>query len=147
MKKFRFSLHSVATLRKLRETERRERFAASVHTYVAAEGELSRVDARIVELQDIIAGERVGVFRAGAQISFMHALADEQVRRTEALAKVAQTKVEMERERQMWMESRRDVRLIDVLETKARGVHRHDCEREEQALLDDRTNALAARAS
>jgi len=61
-------------------------------------------------------------------------------------ARVAQAKLDMERERQAWLESRRDMRLVEILETKARGVHRREYEREEQALLDDRTNALAARA-
>jgi flagellar FliJ protein len=146
MKKFIFPLRSVATLRKLRETERRELFATAVHAYVQAEEALSVVNARIAELQEIIAGERVVRFRASAQVAFMHALHDEQVLKNEAVALVGKTRLEMEKERQLWMEARRDVRLVEVLEAKARGAHRREYEREEQALLDDRTNALAARA-
>ncbi len=147
MKKFRFPLRSVATLRRLRENAHRERFAAAVHTFVGAEEALAHVTARIAELETIIANERVGRFQPASQVAFMHALANEQACKAEALAKVARTKADMERERQAWLESRRDVRLIDVLETKARGVHRQEYEREEQALLDDRTNALVARAT
>jgi hypothetical protein len=43
------------------------------------------------------------------------------------------------------LESRRDVRVIEKLEQKARSVHRREAEREDQAALDDRTSALAAR--
>jgi flagellar FliJ protein len=146
MKKFRFPLRSVATLRRLRETERRELFAAAVHAYTAAEEALAEVNSRIAELEGIIAHERVGRFRPADHVAFLQALADEKVRKTEVQARVAQAKLDMERERQAWLESRRDMRLVEILETKARGVHRREYEREEQALLDDRTNALAARA-
>jgi flagellar protein FliJ len=146
MKKFRFPLHSVATLRKMRENERRERFAAAVHGYVNAEEALAAVNARIVELEEIIAGERAGRFRASAQVAFMQALSDEVARKFAAAAVVAETKLLMDQARESWIEARRDVRLIETLEAKARLTYRQAFEREEQALLDDRTNALFARA-
>lgn len=146
MKKFRFPLHSVATQRRMRESEKRERFAAAVHTYVSAEEALAAVQKRIVELEEIISGERTGLFRPSAQVAFMQALSDEIARKNEASVRVAETKAAMDLARQAWIESRRDVRLIDTLEAKARTIYRHDFEREEQALLDDRTNALASRA-
>jgi flagellar FliJ protein len=146
MKKFRFPLRSVATLRRMRESERREIFAAAVRGYVAAEEALAGVNARIAELEDIIVHERTGCFRAADQVAFMQSLVTERTRRTEALAVVVKAKSLMETERQAWLASRRDVRLVEILETKSRGVHRQACEREEQALLDDRTNASFARA-
>jgi len=147
MKKFRFPLRSVATLRRMRESERREIFAAAVRDYVAAEEALSLVNARIAELEEIIVRERTGCFRAADQIAFMQSLVTERTRRAEAVARVVEAKSVMETERQAWLASRRDVRLVEVLESKSRVVHRQSCEREEQALLDDRTNALFARAS
>lgn len=130
----------------MRESEKRERFAAAVHTYVSAEEALAAVQKRIVELEEIISGERTGLFRPSAQVAFMQALSDEIARKNEASVRVAETKAAMDLARQAWIESRRDVRLIDTLEAKARTIYRHDFEREEQALLDDRTNALASRA-
>lgn len=146
MKKFRFPLRSVVTLRKLREGEQRERFAAAVQVHAKAEEARRVISARIVELEERIASERVGRFRPADQISFLQALAVEQTRNAEAAAQVAQAQLAMEKQRQAWLDSRRDVRLVEVLETKARAVHRQDHEREEQALLDDRTNALFVRA-
>lgn len=146
MKKFRFPLRSVATLRRMRESERREIFAAAVRAYVAAEEALAAADARVAELEDIIVHGRSGCFRAADQVAFMQALVAERSRRAAALAVVVKAKSLMETERQAWLASRRDVRLVEILETKSRGVHRRACEREEQALLDDRTNALFVRS-
>lgn len=146
MKKFRFPLHSVATQRRMREADRRERFATAVHAYVQAEEALATVRARITGLQEIIAAERGGRFRPADQVAFMQALELEQVCLSAAAGRVAEAGTAMENERQAWIESRRDVRLIETLEAKARVGYRQAYEREEQALLDDRTNALAARA-
>lgn len=146
MKKFRFPLRSVATLRRMHESERREIFAAAVRGYVVAEEALALVNARISELEEIIVRERAGCFRAADQIAFMQSLMAERTRRAEAAARVTEAKAVMERERQAWLASRRDVRLVEVLENKFRATHRQACEREEQALLDDRTNALFVRA-
>lgn len=131
----------------MRESERREVFAAAVRDYVGAEEALSLVNARIAELEEIITREREGRFRPADQVAFMQALLAERIRRTEAVGRVVAAKSAMETERQAWLASRRDVRLVEVLESKSRVVHRQACEREEQALLDDRTNALFARAS
>ncbi len=147
MKKFRFSLRAVATLRAMRESERREVFSAAVRAFSDAEKTLEVVRTRIAELEAIIVRERTGCFRASDQINFMQSLTTERTRLSESAARVAEAKTVMETERQAWLASRRDVRLVEVLETKSRGLHRQDCEREEQALLDDRTNALFARAS
>ncbi|MET0262330.1 MAG: flagellar FliJ family protein [Rariglobus sp.] len=146
MKKFRFPLHSVAIQRKLREGEKRERFAAAVRASAEAESALQVIQHRIAELETVIARERSGTFQPAAQTGFLQALRDEQALQAEAVKQVAKAKAAAEVARQAWIESRRDVRLIETLETKARAVHRHEFEREEQALLDDRTNALAARA-
>ena len=146
MKKFRFPLRSVAALRRMRESERREIFAAAVRNYVEAEEALAHITERIAELEEVITQERSACFRPSDQVAFMQALMAERVRRTEAVTRVVETKSAMETERQAWLASRRDVRLVEVLESKSRVIHRQDCDREEQAALDDRTNALFARA-
>ncbi|MFH1499444.1 MAG: flagellar export protein FliJ [Verrucomicrobiota bacterium] len=147
MKKFRFPLGSVITLRRMREGERREAFADAVHKYVGAEEALAAVDRQVADLEDIIAAERVLGCNAAAQVSFLHALADERERRVKAASLVDQAKAAMEQARLAWLEATRELRLVEILEGKARATHRFATEREEQALLDDRTNALFARAS
>jgi flagellar export protein FliJ len=48
--------------------------------------------------------------------------------------------------REQWIATRRDVRVIENLEHKARENYRRECEHEEQAQLDDRVNALVGKA-
>ncbi len=146
MKKFRFSLQSVAVQRKLKEDDKRERFAAAVHAYVGAEEALAHICSQIAELEEIIAAGRTGCFRASAQVAFMQALANEQLRKADAAAEVTKARCAMDLARQAWVEARRDVRLLETLETKARLAHRQEGEREEHSLLDDRSNALVGRA-
>ena len=147
MKKFRFPLRSVATVRALREQRAKEVFSAAVHAYVGAEERVGEIRKRISELEEIMRSERAQTFRASDQVSFLQAHHRETVCEIAAVKVVVQSKVEMERCRLAWLEARRDVRLLENLELKARVAHRGDLEREEQSLLDDRTNALFARAS
>ena len=145
MKKFSFPLRSVAIQRSLRESERSQEFSAAVRGHAVETIALARIVARIAELSEAIATERAGRFRPADQAVFLQDLAQERVRESEAREKLERARVAMEEARQRWVESRRDVRLIETLETKARAGHRLAAEREEQAQLDDRVNALFAR--
>jgi flagellar export protein FliJ len=145
MKKFRFPLRSVATVRSLREMRAREQFSAAVQTYVAAEQQLKEIRARLTELEEMLRNGRGKTFRPGDEAAFLEAFKNEAVRATKAAAEASRTRAAMEAARQAWLESRRDVRVIEKLEFKARGEHAREAEREDQAALDDRTNALAAR--
>jgi flagellar export protein FliJ len=147
MKKFRFPLRTVATVRNLRELRARDQFSRSVHAYVAAEQRLQALRARVTELEEILRSGRLERFRAADQASFLEALKEETINATKADAEAATARAEMEAARQAWLQSRRDVRVIEKLEQKARRTHQQDIERETQAALDDRTNALAARAA
>ena len=80
MKKFRFPLRSVAALRRMRESERREIFAAAVRNYVEAEEALAHITERIAELEEVITQERSACFRPSDQVAFMQALMAERVR-------------------------------------------------------------------
>ena len=146
MKKYRFPLRSVATVRALREQRAREVFSAAVHAYAGAEERRGEIRARISELEEILRSERARNFRASDQVSFLHAHHRETVAEVAAAKVAEQARVEMERCRQAWLEARRDVRLLENLEDKSRSVHRLALEREAQSLMDDRTGALAARA-
>lgn len=147
MKKFRFPLRSVATIRAMRELRSREQFSIAVHAYVVAEEHLQVVRARLTALEDVLRNGRARTFRAGDEASFQEAYKAEIVATTKAATAVEQARVAMEDARQSWLGTRRDVKVVDSLEQKARANHRREVEREDQAALDDRTSALAARAA
>jgi flagellar FliJ protein len=123
----------------------REQFSAAVQGYVAAEQQLKEIRARLSELEEMLRNGRGKIFRPGDEAAFLEAFKNEAVRATRAAAETAKARAAMEAARQAWLESRRDVRVIEKLEVKARSEHTREGEREDQAALDDRTNALAAR--
>jgi flagellar FliJ protein len=147
MKKFRFPLRSVATLRSLRELRAREQFSQAVHAYVAAEEHLLMLRARLAELEEILRSGRSRSFRAGDEASFIEAYKSETDAALRASTEVDKARAAMETARQTWLGSRRDLRVVENLERKARATHLHEVEREDQAALDDRTSALAARGA
>lgn len=146
MKKFRFPLTSVATVRSIAELRARERFSKAVQVYVESENRLKALRARLAEFEAVLRTGRLGAFRAADQASFLAAFKADTVRATKMEAETAELRQVLETARQAWLESRRDVRVVENLHAKARQVHRHELEREDQAALDDRTSALAARA-
>ncbi len=147
MKKFRFPLRSVETVRSIRELRAREQFSFAVHAYVKAEEYLKMLQSRLAALEEILRTGRKRTFRAGDEASFIEAYKAE----TEVVAKAAidleKTRVAMEEARQAWLGARRNLRVVENLEQKARAIHRHESEREDQAALDDRTSALSGRAA
>ncbi len=147
MKKFRFPLRSVATVRSMIELRAREQFSRAVQACVAAEKKLTLQRERVAELESIIRSGRLSRFRAADQATFMAAFKDETAVITTLTADLNSARREMESARQAWLESRRDVRVIEKLEQRARATHQRELERENQAAMDDRASALAARAT
>jgi flagellar FliJ protein len=147
MKKFRFPLKSVATVRTLLELRAREEFSRTVQASVAAEKRLVVQRERVAELESILRSGRLQRFRAADQATFMDALKDETAQVAKFSAEADRARSAVETARQAWLESRRAVRVIENLEQKARAVHRVELERETQAALDDRASALAARVA
>jgi flagellar FliJ protein len=147
MKKFRFPLRTVATVRSLAELRARERFSAAVQAYVEAEARLAAIRRRIADFEKILIEGRGRTFRPMEEAAFLNALTAETVAATKTEAEVAAARQALETARQAWLESRRDVRVIENLETKARHLHQVELERENQAALDDRTSAIAGRAA
>ncbi|PTY08796.1 hypothetical protein DB347_04290 [Opitutaceae bacterium EW11] len=145
MKKFRFPLRSVATVRSLAELRAREAFSKAVQVFVEAEQHLRAIRDRIRQFQEILLSDRGNAFRAGDQVSFLNALKQETINATKAEAEVAKARTALEAARQAWLEARRDVRVIENLETKAKQAYLHEVERENQLAMDDRASALAAR--
>ena len=147
MKKFRFPLRSVETVRSIRELRAREQFSFAVHAFVTAEEHLQMLQARLAELEAFLRSGRTGTFRAGDEASFLTAYKTETVAATHAAAELEKARAAMEAARQAWLGARRNLRVVESLEQKAKALHRHESEREDQAALDDRTSALSARAA
>ena len=147
MKKFRFPLRSVATVRSLAELKAREGFAKAVRIFMESDERLQQARAQLRAYEEILRTARGKTFRAADEASFLAGFNDETVRATKLEADVATARSAMEVARQAWLESRRDVKVIENLESKARLEHRQEVERENQAAMDDRASALAARSA
>ena len=146
MKKFSFPLRSVGTVRAMRELRAREAFTEALNVFVAAEERVTRAREQRRKLEDILVASRGATLRAPDQVTYLNAYHDELARERQAAQECADAKVELDQRRELWVNARRDLRVIENLEIKARQVYRHDFEYEEQKLLDDRTNATAGRA-
>ena len=147
MKKFSFPLRSVETVRSIHELRAREQFSFSVHAFVTAEEYLQLLQTRLTELEKILRSGRSRTFRAGDEASFLEAYKTETAAVAKASAELEKARAAMETARQAWLGARRNLRVVQSLETKARAKHQHEYERESQAALDDRTSALSARAA
>jgi flagellar export protein FliJ len=146
MKKFAFPLRSIATVRNLREMQARDAFSKSVHVYVATEQRVQAQRRRIAELEEILRSGRLERFCPADQASFMAAFQDETRTLTGFETEMANAKAAMEKAREGWMNARKEVRVIENLETKARRTWQRDVERETQNAMDDRACAAAARS-
>ena len=147
MKKFRFPLKTVATVRSLVEMRAREHFSQCVQAFVAAQEQRDQAQKRLTEYENMLRDGRSNTFRGSEQAAFLVAFNEQTAQVSKAEAQIGEAAREMEVVRQAWLGSRRDVRVIENLEAKARRAHQFELEREIQAALDDRTSALAARNS
>lgn len=147
MKKFRFPLRSVATVRNIYELRAREHFSRTVQACVTADKTLESLRTRVAELEQLLRSGRLQCFRPADQTSFMAAFKEENVKAAKAAAEAAAARATMETARQAWLQSRRDVRVIENLEQKRRAIHRSELERENQAAMDDRASSASARSA
>ena len=145
MKKFRFPLRSVATVRSIAELRARENFSKAVQVYIQAENQLQALRTRLSEFEEILRSGRGRAFRAAEQASFLAAFREDTIRATKMEAEVTKARQELEVARQAWLESRRDVRVVEKLESKARLSYNLQREHEDQLAMDDRSSGLAAR--
>lgn len=146
MKKFHFTLRSVQTVRSIRELRAREAFSASVLAHASAARALELAREEVRQMEAILVSERGHLFKGAEQASYLSEC--ERLRGCEKTA--AQDLLDaaktMDNCREQWITTRRDVRVIENLEHKARDNYRRECEHEEQAQLDDRVNALVGKA-
>lgn len=147
MKKFAFPLRSIATVRNIRELQARDAFSRRVNEFVSAEQHTEEMRRRLVDLESLLSSGRLEKFRAADQATFMAAYRDEMRLVADAEKKLGEARQAMENAREAWMAARRDVRIIENLEAKARRAHAREVERETQAAMDDRACAAAARGA
>jgi flagellar FliJ protein len=147
MKRFHFPLRSVGVVRSAREMRQREELSAAIRAEAEAEEARDAVRRELRALEELMTSARGRRFRATEQVTFLEAqrrLVDREAEAEDALRKAMEKR---EESRVAWLLARRDLRLVENLEQRARAAHRHEEEREAQLALDDRTNALAARAT
>ncbi|RRJ98031.1 flagellar biogenesis protein [Opitutaceae bacterium TAV4] len=146
MKRFRFSLHSVLTLRDIQEQKAREAFARALHAHALAAAALESARARVAASARALCEVRERVFRPGehaaALLSWRGDCATEK-RAAETLRLAGEA---MNKARAAWLDARRHLQAIENLKVRARQRHRQTGEREEQTALDEFASMRVARA-
>lgn len=138
MKKFRFPLEPVATLRNLQEMRANEAFSGANRHVAACDAQLGEQQMRVAQFVEAMIVNRTAGLPGVMQASFMQAYRGELDREREAGEALEKARVEQEAARQRWIEAHLQVRLIDKL--RQRAVERHQAElfHLEQRQLDDR---------
>lgn len=140
MRRFRFRLEKVQSVREVQERQA----AASVAAARRAEGEVAAALDR--HRADLAARRLDPGPRAGAGLLAEAGLLDlghAQVRRTgDALVEAARLAADRTAD---WVQATRRVRALDLLEQRQRALHAVELARHEAALVDDLVAARAAR--
>jgi flagellar export protein FliJ len=145
MKRFRFALQSVATLRELRELRARENLAATIRLCERAEIALADARARRELLEDLVRSGRAFTLRAAEHVAFLCALHSASEEESAAGREVDQAHAARDQRLSEYYEAARALKVLNNLETHAKAAHRLACEREEQTALDERSSIAAAR--
>ncbi len=145
MKRFRFRLESVRTLRELAERKARELFGLAQQQVAEATEGLRLAQHRRSELIASIAGTRTGCFRPADQVGGMAALRLAEKQELAAARTLADAEKNRDRVREDWLLARRNLQIIQKLEERARFAHRDAADKAEQSLLDELGSMAAAR--
>ena len=144
MKRFRFALQSVATLRELRELRARENLAAAIRLCEQAEIALADASTRRELLEDLVRSGRAFTLRASEHVSFICALHAATEDESAARLGVDQAHAGRDQRLSEYYAAARALKVLSNLETRARSTHRLACDREEQTALDERANIFVA---
>jgi flagellar FliJ protein len=147
MKKFRFPLESVKTVRDLHAQRAREAFTAELRLLEQAEDRLRRARERRRALSDSIIATRSVPFHSGELAAGLTAYHLSVQAEADAAKVRGETNSRLEQARERWMECRRQLEMVHRLEHQARLEHRATCEKVEQAALDEIGSMSLARAS
>jgi flagellar export protein FliJ len=138
MKRFRFTLEPVATLRNLQEMRARDGFATAVRQVATCAATLAQQQMRVTEFVAAVIDRRSTGLPASFQVSFLRAYAEEVNRERLAGEALAQAERQRESARQYWVDTLRQVKLVDKLRSRARERHLTESSRFDQRQLDDR---------
>jgi flagellar export protein FliJ len=145
MKRFRFHLESVKTVRNLGEQRAREIFAAELRNLVTADAFLREARAWRESLADATGGARTQIFRSGEQTAAIEALATAVVAEKNAEKRRDLADAALAEARTRWLGCRRELEVIHRIEARAREQHRDEAEKAEQAILDEHATLNHAR--
>ena len=144
MKRFRFPLRPVAVLRAHREMRAREAFAAAVHAYVQAEEALAAARGRVNDLADVLFAGRSGRFLATDAANLFRVYRAECQAAMDAERRSIELRDAMQQRRSEYIDSNRQLKVVNRLEDKARARHRAENARLEQNELDEFAGYKAA---
>lgn len=147
MKRFRFRLASVLSLRELAERRAREGFGQAQQAVADAAAHLRAAGQARLQLADSLSGARAAVFRPVEQIAGFGALRQAERVETECGRRLAAAQQGLAQARERWLASRRDLQVMQRLEERARLTHRNEADRAEQTLLDELASLASARPS
>jgi flagellar FliJ protein len=147
MKRFQFTLRPVAVLRAHQEVRAREAFGAAVHAYVVAEEEHDNVRRRVAQYEAALFSGRRERFSAAEEARALAAYRHECEAEAASERALIAARAEMARCRSEYLEAHRKLEVIERLETQARGRHRYETAREEQAAFDDFAGRRSGRGS
>jgi flagellar FliJ protein len=137
MRRFRFSLQAPATVRELAETRARDACAAAERERARIADELAEASRRLAALREAVASSRTGSFFPREQVAFLEAWRFEGLREQAAQKALHVADQAVARQREAWLAARRNLKVIQRLEQRARDRHRAAAEHEAQRALDD----------
>lgn len=137
MKKFKFPLKPVGTLRAHQELRAREVFAAAVLAHTQAQEKLAAVRKRVAELAEMLFNNRSGSFLAADAASLLRVYRAECDQVAVVEREVAAAREAMEKRRAEYIEANRRLKTVQKLESTAREEYRLESLRAAQGELDE----------
>lgn len=145
MKRFRFRLESVLSLRTLREQRGREEFATATDMWVRAQETVKSAEANAARLSASFAASRLERFRPAEQAAGSMVLAHAQAEISRLITLREDAAATRKTTHDSWLKLRRSLKVIEGLAERDRKLHREATLRAEQNELDEFAGIAAAR--
>lgn len=137
MKRFRFSLQSVAMIRSHAESRAREALATALKTQADAEATCENWKTRLVQFEAALTAGRNGRFNASGAAGEYQTYRLECIEARKADEALAKARAAVKDRRQDYLEAHRRVKIMERAEAAARAAHRAANFRIEQSELDE----------
>lgn len=145
MKRYKFPLRPVATLRAHTERKAREALALTIAAYVQSEKKLADVRARTQELEEILFSGRRQRFRAMDEAAFLQAYRQECANEMTAQKEVFAAQAEVDKARALCIDANRQLKMIEKLEEHSRAKYSLEVLRVQQNEFDEMASQRLAR--